>query len=143
MKHLNKTILSDKSSEHNNSEYTYWFFEEHLNEETESILATRYTLLNEINIKMLDYEGINNYYLLQTSLANIIKVLINYEESDIDSLYEITDNELLSETSVNSDESDIEVLTNNVLENMTSDFKEFDSKYGSYFPNFTSMLIFT
>ncbi|CAG8734093.1 10446_t:CDS:2, partial [Cetraspora pellucida] len=61
-----------------------------------------------------------------TSSANIIEVPVDYEESDVDSLYEITDNELLSEASVDSNEFNIEVLTNSVLGKMSSDFKEFD-----------------
>ena len=47
---IKKTSVSDKSSEHSNSEYTYWSSEEYLNEETESILATSHTLLNEVSI---------------------------------------------------------------------------------------------
>ncbi|CAG8546245.1 2234_t:CDS:2 [Cetraspora pellucida] len=73
---------------------------------------------------MLDYKSINSYHLLQTSLADIIEVLVNYEKSDMDSLYEITDNKLLFKVLVDSNEFDIEVSTNSVLENMSSDFKE-------------------
>ncbi|RIB30320.1 hypothetical protein C2G38_2026936 [Gigaspora rosea] len=92
---------------------------------------------------MLDYEDIDNYHLSQTFLVDIIEVLVECDEFNVDSLYKITDNELLPEVSVDSDESDIEVSINSVLENMFSDFKGFDSEYGPYFPNFTSATIFT
>ncbi|CAG8761834.1 8630_t:CDS:1, partial [Cetraspora pellucida] len=68
--------------------------------------------------KMLDHEGINSYHLLQTSSANIIEVSVDYEESNMNLLYKITNNKLLFEASVNSNKSDIKVLTNSVLENI-------------------------
>ncbi|CAG8575023.1 440_t:CDS:2, partial [Gigaspora rosea] len=93
--------------------------------------------------KMLDHKNINNYYLSQTSSTDNIEVPVDYNESNVDSLYEITDSELLCEASVDSDESDIEASTNSVLENMASDFKGFDGEYEPYFSNFTSATIFT
>ncbi|CAG8623278.1 10540_t:CDS:2 [Gigaspora margarita] len=92
---------------------------------------------------MLDHKNIDNYYLLQISSTDNMEVPVDCDKSNIDLLYEITDNKLLSEASVDSDESDIEASTNSVLENMASDFKEFDGKYGPYFPNLTSATIFT
>ncbi|CAG8564932.1 9025_t:CDS:1 [Dentiscutata erythropus] len=112
---------------------------------------------------MLDCEDINNYHLLQILLADIIEVPVKCDKSDADSLYKITNNELLTEASVDSDksaiegsinsilenmssdsdESDIEVSINSVLENMSLDFKEFDSKYCLYFSNFTLATIIT
>ncbi|CAG8786354.1 2250_t:CDS:1, partial [Racocetra persica] len=74
---------------------------------------------------------------------NNIEIQIDYNESNVDLLYEITDNELLSKTSVDSDESDIEASTNCILGNMFSDFKGFDGEYEPYFPDFTSAMIFT
>ncbi|RIB18662.1 hypothetical protein C2G38_2183997 [Gigaspora rosea] len=116
---IKETSVSDKTSEHSNTEPTYWSSEEHLNEETESILATSYTLLNEVSIfsqyimkKILDHEDINNYHLSQTSLVDIIEVPVECDEFD---------------ASVDSDESDIEVSINSVLENTFSNFKGFDA----------------
>ncbi|CAG8774459.1 5406_t:CDS:2, partial [Gigaspora margarita] len=123
---VEETSVSDKTSEHSNTEPTYWSSEEHLNKETESILTISYTLLNEKPRKMLNHEDIDNYHLSQTSLVDIIEVLVEYDEFDMDSLYEITDNELLPEASVDSDESNIEVSINSVLKNTSSDFKGFD-----------------
>ncbi|KAF0484407.1 hypothetical protein F8M41_023009 [Gigaspora margarita] len=101
-----------------NVEHAYWSSEELLNEETESILTAGDILLNEV-------------------------IPVDYDESNVESLYEITDSELLSEASVDSDESDTEASTNSVLENMASDFKGFDGEYGPNFSNFTSATIFT
>ncbi|CAG8773718.1 3210_t:CDS:2, partial [Gigaspora rosea] len=122
---IEEISVSDKTSEHSNTEPTYWSSKEHLNEETESVLTTSYTLLNE------------------TSLVDIIEVPVECDEFDVNSLYEITDNELLPEASVDSGESDIEVSINSVLENTSSDFKGFDGEYGPYFSNFISAMIFT
>ncbi|KAF0433217.1 hypothetical protein F8M41_005121 [Gigaspora margarita] len=126
---VEETFASDEVSEYSNTENISLPSEESSVEETKIISNT-------------------NYILLETSLVNTMEVSIDYKESDMDSIYEIMNNEQLPDNteasidSYESDETNVEDSTNDMLEDMSSEFKGFDSKYGLYFSNFTSAIIF-
>ncbi|KAF0551526.1 hypothetical protein F8M41_023287 [Gigaspora margarita] len=126
---VEETSASDEVSEHSNTENISLPSEKSSVEETE-ILSNA------------------NYISPETSLVNTMEASIDYEESDMDSIYEIMNNEQLPDDieasidSYESDETNVEDPTNDVLEDMSSEFKGFDGEYGPYFPNFTSAMMF-
>ncbi|CAG8773156.1 27546_t:CDS:2, partial [Gigaspora margarita] len=110
IKYEEETFASDEVSEYSNTENISLPSEESSVEETKILSNT-------------------NYISLETSLVNTMEVSIDYKESDMDSIYKIMNNKQLpdnTEASIDSYESDktnVEDSTNDVLEDMSSEFK--------------------
>ncbi|CAG8594107.1 16144_t:CDS:2, partial [Racocetra persica] len=130
---IEETSMSNKTSGYMNAERLGLHFKEILNE-AENLSTSGYTSSNEI-IEVLDGFDIDTMYDIidYEQLPDIIDASVDSEESDI---IEVSLNEALE----NSDESDLTDV--DMLEDMTSNFKDFSNKSGLYFQNYTSALIF-
>ncbi|KAF0540773.1 hypothetical protein F8M41_006248 [Gigaspora margarita] len=91
-------------------------------------------------------ENLDNYQPSYRPLANILDILeealIDYDESDLDSIYDSRNDEQLfndMEVLTDSDETDT-IEVDDMLKNMSSDFEGFEREYGPYFSNFTSAM---
>ncbi|CAG8608405.1 7757_t:CDS:2, partial [Dentiscutata heterogama] len=156
LENAKRTSIDDHISEHNNMDDIDLFFEENQVEETGDSSTSNYILPSEPR------ESINNYQPQYSSLIDTIgKTSVNYDEFNISDMNSTYDNESLSDildvvensddesdildvVENSDDESDIleEALETDILEDMSSDFEGFNNKYGPYFSNFTSAMIF-
>ena len=93
---------------------------------------------------MLNHENIDNYQLSNRPL------LVDVEEFSVNDNNKVLVNDEsvlfdddIEKVLVNDYKSDVEEgLDDGVLEEESSNFEGFSGKYGPYFPNFTSLMIF-
>ncbi|CAG8823038.1 3105_t:CDS:2, partial [Gigaspora margarita] len=126
--------LSDKFSDDHDTENVILSSGESIIEGTESSSIISYISSNEKPGKACD-ENLDNYQPSYRPLADILDILeeasIDYDESDLDSIYDSRNDEQLfddMEVLTDSDESNT-IEVDDVLEDMFSDFEGFEREY--------------
>ncbi|KAF0538289.1 hypothetical protein F8M41_007974 [Gigaspora margarita] len=82
---------------------------------------------------------------LNRTTSDDINVLVDYGMNLLDDKVPVDSEEFdITEILVNDvlEDSDKSNFTDDVLEDMTTEFEGFNSEYGPYFPNFTLAMIF-